>query len=120
MLFNFMTNAGPNAMTYLVAGEVFPTAVRGRGAGLAASIAKLGAVCTAFVFPLLLKEVGTRPILYALVGTSLLGAAVTWLFRIETAGISLETLGNHEQADGKVPATSAPGGASDSLGRQPH
>ena len=25
MLFNFMTNLGPNAQTYLLAGEVFPT-----------------------------------------------------------------------------------------------
>jgi len=29
MLFNFMTNMGPNAQTYLLAGEVFPTKVRG-------------------------------------------------------------------------------------------
>ena len=33
MMFNFMTNIGPNAQTYLLAGEVFPTAVRGMGAG---------------------------------------------------------------------------------------
>ena len=33
MLFNFMTNLGPNAQTYLLAGEVFPTRVRGMGAG---------------------------------------------------------------------------------------
>jgi MFS family permease len=33
MLFNFMTNLGPNAQTYLLAGEVFPTAIRGTGAG---------------------------------------------------------------------------------------
>ena len=32
MLFNFMTNLGPNAQTYLLAGEVFPTEVRGMGA----------------------------------------------------------------------------------------
>lgn len=29
-------------------------------------------------------------LLYILVGTSLLGAAVIWAFRIETAGINLE------------------------------
>ena len=34
MLFSFMTNIGPNAMTYLLAGEVFPTHVRGKGAGI--------------------------------------------------------------------------------------
>jgi hypothetical protein len=33
MLFNFMTNLGPNAQTYLLAGEVFPTRLRGTGAG---------------------------------------------------------------------------------------
>ena len=44
MLFNFMTNLGPNAQTYLIAGEVFPDPVRGMGAGFAAAFAKVGAV----------------------------------------------------------------------------
>ncbi len=90
MLFNFMTNMGPNAMTYLLAGEVFPTRIRGKGAGFAASFAKLGAVCTAFLFPILLKGIGTQYLLYILAGTSLLGAWVTWMFAIETKGINLE------------------------------
>jgi hypothetical protein len=51
MLFNFMTNLGSNAQTYLLAGEVFPTRVRGMGAGFAAAFAKIGAVTTAFLFP---------------------------------------------------------------------
>jgi len=93
MLFNFMTNMGPNAMTYLLAGEVFPIHIRGKGAGFAASFAKLGAVCTAFFFPILLTNVGTQYLLYILVGTSLVGALVTWVFRIETNGINLENLG---------------------------
>jgi MFS family permease len=92
MLFNFMTNMGPNAQTYLLAGEVFPTAVRGKGAGLAASFAKSGAVMTAFLFPVLLKDIGTTALLYILVTTSLVGVAITWLFRIETRGLNLETL----------------------------
>ena len=62
MLFNFMTNLGPNAQTYLLAGEVFPTEVRGMGAGFAAMVAKIGAV-------------------------------VTWLYRIETTGVSLDRVG---------------------------
>ncbi len=93
MLFNFMTNLGPNAQTYLIAGEVFPTAIRGKGAGFAASFAKIGACLTAFLFPILLADLGTSRLLYMLVGTSLLGALVTWLFRIETAGLSLEAVG---------------------------
>lgn len=89
MLFNFMTNMGPNAQTYLIAGEVFPIAYRGTGAGLAASIAKIGAVLTAFLFPVLLKDLGTDVLLAGLVVTSLLGAAVTWVYRIETRGADL-------------------------------
>ena len=93
VLFNFMTNVGPNAQTYLLAGEVFPTHIRGKGAGFAAAFAKIGAVLTAFAFPVLLAETGTDILLTALVFTSLLGALITWWFRIETAGVNLEQIG---------------------------
>jgi MFS family permease len=93
MLFNFMTNLGPNAQTYLLAGEVFPTRIRGKGAGVAAAIAKTGAVLTAFLFPILIDDIGTSALLYGLVATSLAGAVITYLLRIETAGVSLEKIG---------------------------
>jgi MFS family permease len=95
-LFYFMVNFGPNAMTYLLAGEVFPTEVRGKGAGFAASFAKIGAVLTAFLFPILLKSIGTTALLWGLVVCFVLGAAVTYLFRIETAGVNLEDVGKEE------------------------
>jgi MFS family permease len=94
MLFNFMTNLGPNAQTYLLAGEVFPTHIRAKGAGFAASFAKLGAAATAFLFPILLVDLGAQNLLLILIGTSLAGALVTWLLRIETAGRNLEELEN--------------------------
>jgi MFS transporter, putative metabolite transport protein len=90
MLFNFMTNLGPNAQTYLLAGEVFPTAIRGKGAGFAAAFAKIGAVLTAFLFPILLDTIGTQALLYGLIATSILGAIITWMFRIETTGVKLD------------------------------
>jgi MFS family permease len=93
MLFNFMTNLGPNAQTYLLAGEVFPTEVRGMGAGFAAMIGKVGAVATTYGFPLLLASIGTRSLLYGLVVSSVLGAIVTWMFRIETTGVNLDRIG---------------------------
>jgi hypothetical protein len=96
MLFNFMTNLGPNAQTYLLAGEVFPTAIRGKGAGFAAAFAKIGAVATAFLFPILLVTLGTRLLLYGLVIASLLGAVVTWAYRIETTGVNLDRIGETE------------------------
>ncbi len=92
MLFSLMTNLGPNAQTYLMSGEVFPTEVRARGAGFAASFAKIGVSLAAFLFPILLVDIGTEALLYGM-GTSLLGALVTWLYRIETKGVSLEEIG---------------------------
>jgi MFS family permease len=93
MLFDFMTNLGPNAQTYLLAGEVFPTEVRGMGAGFAAAFAKIGAVATAFLFPILLASIGTKALLWGLIVTSVLGAIVTWLYRIETTGVNLDEIG---------------------------
>src|SRR5580692_18835 len=106
MLFNFMTNLGPNAQTYLLAGEVFPTAIRGKGAGFAAAFAKIGAVATAFLFPILLVTIGTRWLLYGLIIASLLGAVVTWMFRIETTGVDLDHIGEAvaEPADSRAVA----------------
>jgi MFS transporter, putative metabolite transport protein len=83
LLFQFMTNLGPNPQTYLLAGELFPTPVRGIGAGLAAASGKLGAVLTALVLPPLLARWGSS-VLPVLAATSLLGAAVTWAWRPET------------------------------------
>lgn len=99
MLFDFMTNLGPNAQTYLLAGEVFPTSIRGKGAGFAAAFAKIGAVATAFLFPILLVSIGTRLLLYGLVVAFILGAIVTWFFRIETTGVKLDRIGEESAAE---------------------
>jgi MFS family permease len=97
MLFNFMTNMGPNAQTYLLAGEVFPIHIRGKGARFAASFAKVGAVLTAFVFPVLLATTGTGLLLVMLIATSLFGAWITWQFRIETTGVNLEEIDHGQE-----------------------
>lgn len=89
LLFQFMTNLGPNAQTYLLAGELFPTPVRGLGAGFAAAAGKLGAVVTALALPLLLRRWGVPLVLPGLAITSLLGAAVTWCWRVEPMGRDL-------------------------------
>jgi len=85
LLVQFMTNLGPNAQTYLLAGELFPTALRGRGAGLAAAVGKLGAIAAALAMPVLLQRWGPGPLLPLLAVTSLLGAALTWGLRLDTA-----------------------------------
>ncbi len=67
--------------------------VRGKGAGFAAAFAKVGAVLTAFLFPVLLADAGINFLLSVLIASSLLGAWITRQFRIETTGVSLEKIG---------------------------
>jgi hypothetical protein len=50
-------------------------------------------VLTAFLFPILLADLGTRTLLFMLIAASLLGAVVTWHYRIETRGRSLDDIG---------------------------
>jgi hypothetical protein len=83
LLFQFMTNLGPNTQTYLLAGELFPTPIRGLGAGVAAAAGKVAAVLTALGLPVLLPRWGAAAVLEGLACSSLLGALVTWLCRIE-------------------------------------
>lgn len=85
MVFNLFMNAGPNSTTYLLSGEVFPTRLRGTGAGFAASAAKLGAVLGTFFFPVLKASIGLPALLLLLAAASLLGAAITYAFRVDTA-----------------------------------
>lgn len=103
MTFTFMTNAGPNSQTYLISGEVFPTAVRGTGSGFAAACGKVGAVLTAFLFPILLNTLGTVPILIILMLCSVAGSIVTWMFRIDTTGKDLESVHHLYQDESAAP-----------------
>ena len=89
-LFNTFMNAGPNATTYTLAAEVFPSEVRAAGQGFAAGMAKLGAALGVFLFPVLEVAVGTSALLYMIAGCCLVGLTVTWIFRIEPKGRSLD------------------------------
>jgi hypothetical protein len=84
MVFNALMNMGPNATTYLLSGETFPTSIRATGAGFAASMAKLGAVLGTFFFPILKAQIGIQSLLIILAGASALAAAVTYGFRVDT------------------------------------
>jgi MFS family permease len=91
-VFNLMMNAGPNSTTFLLSGEVFPTSIRASGAGLAAAVAKAGAVLGTFTLPTLNKSLGTPTLLVLLSVICILAAVVTYIFRVETTGRSLETV----------------------------
>lgn len=85
LVFNLLMNAGPNSTTFLLSGEVFPTAIRASGAGLAAAIAKSGAILGTFLLPLLKDNLGVDNLLFILAGCCLLGAILTYLLKVETS-----------------------------------
>ncbi|WP_013334487.1 MFS transporter [Gloeothece verrucosa] len=91
-IFNVMMNAGPNSTTFLLSGEIFPTSIRASGAGFAAAFAKAGAVLGTFALPILQQFLGTPTLLLLLALFCVLAALITYIYRIETTGKSLETV----------------------------
>ena len=109
-LFNTFMNAGPNATTYTLAAEVFPSEVRAAGQGFAAAMAKFGAAFGVFLFPILQDDIGNSALLAIIAGCCIVGLIVTLAFRIETRGKSLEDLGGKpiEDISGRKFAQIAP------------
>jgi MFS family permease len=97
-LFNTFMNAGPNATTYALAAEVFPSEVRAAGQGFAAAMAKLGAAIGVFLFPILQDDIGNSALLAIIAGGCVLALIVTAALRIETRGRSLDELSGREVA----------------------
>lgn len=85
-IFNLFLNAGPNATTYLLAAEAFPTRIRAQGAGLAAAAGKAGAVIGTFLLPMATSWFGLGPALGVIAALCVAGAIVTWSLRITTTG----------------------------------
>jgi nitrate/nitrite transporter NarK len=91
-LFNLMVNMGPNPTTYLLSAELFPTDLRASGEGLAAAVGKLGAALGIFFLPVLRTYTGVRGVMIVTAMVCAAGFALTWMLRVETAGLSLEEL----------------------------
>ena len=85
-------NAGPNATTYALPAEVFPSDLRAAGHGFAAASAKLGAAIGVFFFPLLLSSIGETALLTMLAFVCLIALVITRVLRIETRGKSFEEI----------------------------
>jgi len=79
VIFNLLMNSGPNATTFTLAPELFPTPLRASAGGLAASIAKLGAALGVFVLPILREHFGITAVLGLVFVVSLAGGITTWL-----------------------------------------
>lgn len=80
MAFELFLNMGPHLITYVLPPKVFPLRYKGYGAGLAASIGKVGAVLGVFVIPVLLKWGGSDLVLLVSIAVMAAGAVVTTVF----------------------------------------
>lgn len=91
-IFNFFMNAGPNATTYALPAEIFPSDIRAAGHGFAAGAAKLGAALGVFFFPILQDMIGIPALVFAMAGICMLALIITQIFKIEPAGKSLDEI----------------------------
>lgn len=77
MMFMFFLNAGPHLITFVIPAQIYPVAVRGEGAGLAAAFGKIGAVAGVFVIPILLSAGGLTLVMIVSIATMLTGGIIT-------------------------------------------
>jgi len=83
IIFNLMLNFGPNATTYMLPAQLFPTRLRATGHGFSAASGKVGAVIGTFLLSPAVAAFGLNTVMGAIAVLSLLGAVVTVLFRVE-------------------------------------
>jgi MFS family permease len=96
ILFNLLMNAGPNATTFTLAPELFPTALRASAGGFAAGVAKLGATLGVFLLPIVKDRLGVPAVLVLMATVSILGVLVTAMVAHEVAeAVPLE---DHQRA----------------------
>jgi hypothetical protein len=90
MVFNLFMTMGPNATTFILPTEMYPTQIRAFGSGFAAAVAKIGATISVFLLPLIQAHWGLSAVLMLMILVSLLGLGMTWTFRVQGHGKTLE------------------------------
>jgi hypothetical protein len=85
-LSSFFNQFGPNSTTFLVAAEVYPTAVRASAHGFSAAIGKLGALTAAVMY----NYISTQEKFYVVPWFGLAGMLITALFLPDTTGLDLK------------------------------
>jgi hypothetical protein len=85
-LSSFFNQFGPNAVTFLVAAEVYPTPIRATAHGFSAACGKFGALTAAVMY----NYISTQQKFYVVPWFGLAGMLVTWLFLPDTTGLDLK------------------------------
>ncbi|KAM0240745.1 hypothetical protein ACHAP5_007889 [Fusarium lateritium] len=83
---SFFNQFGPNSVTFLVAGEVFPTPVRASAHGFSACIGKSGALLASVLY----NYIDNQTKFYVVPWFGLLGMLLTWVFLPDTTGLDLK------------------------------
>jgi len=85
IIFNLMLNFGPNATTYMLPAQLFPTRLRATGHGFSAASGKTGAVIGTFLLAPAVAAFGLSAVMASIAVLAVLGAAVTFAARVEPA-----------------------------------
>ena len=85
-LSSFFNQFGPNAVTFLVAAEVYPTPIRATAHGFSAACGKLGALTAAVMY----SYISIQQRFYVVPWFGLGGMLVTLLFLPDTTGLDLK------------------------------
>jgi len=85
-LSSFFNQFGPNAVTFLVAAEVYPTPIRATAHGFSAACGKLGALTAAILY----NYIDTQTKFYVVPWFGLAGVVLTVFFLPDTTGLDLK------------------------------
>jgi hypothetical protein len=85
-LSSFFNQFGPNAVTFLVAAEVYPTPIRATAHGFSAAVGKLGALCATIVY----NYMDTQEKFHFVPWFGLAGLIITFVFLPDTTGLNLK------------------------------
>jgi PHS family inorganic phosphate transporter-like MFS transporter len=101
----FFFNFGPNATTFIIPAEVYPSRVRGFAHGFSAAVGKFGAILSALLFNYLASSagIGLPNVLWIFFACSVTGAVITWFLLPETKGRDADVIDYEEwqEASGK-------------------
>jgi hypothetical protein len=85
-LSSFFNQFGPNAVTFLVAAECYPTPIRATAHGFSAAVGKLGALLASVLY----NYIDTQTKFYVVPWLGLIGMLLTFFFLPDTTGLDLK------------------------------
>jgi hypothetical protein len=85
-LSSFFNQFGPNSVTFLVAGEVYPTQIRASAHGFSACIGKSGALLASVLY----NYISNQERFYVVPWFGLLGMLLTFIWLPDTTGLDLK------------------------------